>query len=642
VLREQPAGRYAIVAARLDADAPIARRALRRALDAAGPSDASFNVAVGRPLAEWPAARAALAWLDALAGFAPGEGCPVSILGAALLAGHCAGDAGEASPQAMLDAGWRRRARIHLFPDQWEHALQSSPRLAQAWRAARESWTAAGRRASCDTWARVFRACLAALGFPGERPLDSAGHQVCDALGAALERYAGLSATGPELAPSAAVSLLRRLLRDTVFQPQRDPLARLDVLGLLEAEGGRWDGVWMLGLNDEVLPAAPQPNPLLPVTALRRADAPRATPERERRWAQDLFAALCRCAPGIVVSHARLEGEREMRPSPLIAALPATEALAATASPAAWPVESLRDEQGPALPAGRGTAGGLDVLDTQSRNPMWAFVRHRLGGRALPDYADIATVNVRGQFLHAALELVWRMLPDQEALHAALAEGRLAALLGPAVAEAAERELKAYAPALRELECARAHAVLAAWLDLEAARLPFAVDQVEQEYAWQRGALALKLRLDRMDRLADGRAVIVDYKTGSGRLKPESDWARPRPINLQLPFYASVLAADAPGLEIAGLVLAQVHAREVAARGLADADLGLAGILSPQDVPAFQGAAWSAVLANWRTAIESLAAEYAAGVAANVAHAYDDLKYCDALPFLRLEEADDD
>ncbi|MCH3719476.1 hypothetical protein LZB68_10385, partial [Campylobacter lari] len=84
-------------------------------------------------------------------------------------------------------------------------------------------------------------------------------------------------------------------------------------------------------------------------------------------------------------------------------------------------------------------------MDTQARNPLWAFVRHRLGGRELAAYADAATVNVRGQFLHKALELVWGMLPDQEALHDTLAGGRLPALLEQAVAQAAEEELQQYA-----------------------------------------------------------------------------------------------------------------------------------------------------------------------------------------------------
>src|SRR5690606_14249038 len=108
----------------------------------------------------------------------------------------------------------------------------------------------------------------------------------------------------------------------TPFQPQRDPAARLDVQGFLEAEGGQWAGVWILGLTDEVLPSAPKPNPLLPLSALKRANAPRATPERELHWARTMFNSLLCPAPSVWVSHALLEGERQLPASPLTAAYP--------------------------------------------------------------------------------------------------------------------------------------------------------------------------------------------------------------------------------------------------------------------------------------------------------------------------------
>ncbi|WP_376992142.1 PD-(D/E)XK nuclease family protein, partial [Bordetella pertussis] len=423
---------------------------------------------------------------------------------------------------------------------------------------------------------------------------------------------------------------------------QPDPSARLDVLGLLEAEGGAWDGIWVLGLTDDVLPASPKPNPLLPLAVLRQVGAPRATPEREREWAEGMFMALRRCAPEMIASHAAMDGERELRPSPLIVrAAPADWQPGTDAQVAALEQEILDDSQGPPLQAERQSRGGLDVLDTQARNPLWAFVRHRLGGRAMAPYADAATVSVRGQFLHRALELVWRMLPDQEALHAAMAEGRLAALVEQAIGEAARTELAGYPAALRELECARAAAVLANWFDSEAQRQPFEVAQIEQEHSWQRGALALKVRLDRMDRLADGRALIVDYKTGAAPGRPESDWARARPVNLQLPFYASVLA-DGADTEVAGLMLAQIHARQVSAQGLAADDLGIEGVTPVEQSKAFEGQPWPRILQRWRAAVEMLADEYANGYAANVALRQDDLKFCDAMPFLRLHLDDED
>ncbi|SSW69832.1 PD-(D/E)XK nuclease family protein [Achromobacter agilis] len=642
-LKAHPQGRYAIVSPQLEAESPFARRVLSQALAGHGGEPAyAFNVAVGRPLNEWPMARAALAWLRALAECATGKDCGVDVLGAALLAGHCAGDVRDRARFAAMDARWRRQARLHVSPQEWRKLLADTPLLAQAWNQAMEIWTQGGKQATCDVWMLRMKAALTALGFPGEAVLDSVGYQVMGALGDALGSFSALAPAAGRLGGLAAVNLLESVARSASFQPQRDPLARLDVLGLLEAEGGYWDGVWILGLTDDVLPASPKPNPLLPLAVLRQAKAPRATPEREREWAEGMYAALCRCAPDIIVSHAHMDGERELRPSPLIASAALAEwAPPAAAAVAALPQESLDDAQGPPLAAGNRGGGGLDVLDTQARNPLWAFVRHRLGGRELAPYADAATVNVRGQFLHKALELLWGMMPDQETLHEVMAAGRLPALLEQAVAQAAEEELRDYAPALKTLECQRAQAVLASWLDLEAQRLPFAVAQVEKNHQWQRGALTLKLRLDRIDSLDDGRNVIVDYKTGVAAAKPEPDWSRSRPVNVQLPFYASVLA-DAAGGDVAGLVLAQVHARQVAAQGLADEDLGMPGVTLASESKYFDGLTWTQIRERWRVAIEALADEYVAGYAANVAYRRDDLKYCDALPFLRLHLDDED
>lgn len=717
-LTEHPEGRYAIVSAQLQAESPFARRVVGQAL-AAGRHP--FNVAVGRPLTEWPAVRAALAWLHALAEMAHAGQVDAPVLGAALLAGHCAGDRSDGAKRVTIDARWRRKGLGRIDAAQWQRDIASdmaqdapggasskivrdavasadfpgnpgggkSASLSVAWPAALAIWQGVGERATCDRWMPAMRAALVALGFPGERSLDSVGYQVMGALGDLLGRYAALAPAAGPLSGRAAVRLLERAAAASSFQPQRDPSARLDVLGLLEAEGGHWDGVWVLGLTDDVLPATPQPNPLLPLMVLRQAGAPRATPERERQWAESMYAALCRCAPEVVVSHAHLDGERELRPSPLIAQVPPMDWLMPVAhAPEPLPQQVLNDDRGPALPpivndqrtsmrsiadgsaatlkpnendaseaflaslegddhrqaasSRTGATGGLDVLDTQARNPLWAFVRHRLGGRALADYADLANQNVRGQFLHRALELVWRMFSSQDDLHAAIGDGRLPALIAQAIDEASSTELKTYPAALRELECERGRAVLANWFDLEARRMPFEVAQVEETHYWSRGPLALTVRLDRLDRLPDGRAVIVDYKTGMSPGNPESDWARVRPVNLQLPFYASVLSGDTPDADVAALVLAQVHARQVTASGLTDTELGLNGVTAADNSKAFDGQAWGDILQRWRASVEGLADEYASGYAANLVYRQDDLKYCDAMPFLRLHLEDED
>src|SRR5690606_26048921 len=89
----------------------FARRVVGQALAKGGHA---FNVAVGRPLTEWPAVRAALAWLHALAEMAAAEVVDAPTLGTALLAGHCAGDRSDGARLAASDARWRRKGLSHI------------------------------------------------------------------------------------------------------------------------------------------------------------------------------------------------------------------------------------------------------------------------------------------------------------------------------------------------------------------------------------------------------------------------------------------------------------------------------------------------------------------------------------------------
>src|SRR5690606_13801900 len=115
-----------------------------------------------------------------------------------------------------------------------------------------------------------------------------------------------------------------------------------------------------------------------------------------------------------------------------------------------------------------------------------------------------------------------------------------------------------------------------------------------------------------------------------------SDWMRDRPIGLQLPFYASVLAQDSNA--VAALVLARLHAKGPESKGLADADCGLPGLVSQRQWPAFAEMSWEELMARWRHTIHQLAQEYIDGNATNQSLRADDIEYCDIQPFLRLNE----
>ncbi len=636
-LRADPKGRYAVVAARLEADVVLAHRCLRTALDDGQGHVLPYNVAVARPMGDWPLVGAALSWLRVLAGFSVNKTCVPADLGQALLAGACAADRQEASGRAGIDALWRKRATITVSEPAFARLLeQHAPQLAQAWREACEEASGQAGSATADVWMQRFRGWLRALGFPGQSVLDSHAYQQLEAFDGLMDSLSRQAVVMGKVGFSTAVSMLRRLARETPYQPQRDPAARLDVLGLLESEGGRWDGVWVLGLTDEVLPAVPKPNPFIPLAAQRQARAPRATPERELHWARTLYESLLGSAPQVWLSHAEYEGERELRPSPCMASLEAVQQTPEPQASRPCVLEYIRDEQGPPLREGEITRGGIAVIDTQARNPLWAFAKYRLGASELAAYAELADQNARGLLLHKAIELVWRMLPDQQALRDRHEQGGLPALLEQSVQQAADECLQDYAAVVRQLEIDRAIIILDQWLQLERAREPFRVRDVEQTYAWSHGALRLSLRLDRIDELGDGRLAVIDYKSGGGRIDPKPDWMRERPVGLQLPFYASVLAQK--DARVAALVLARLHAREVEVKGLADADYGFDGLSALADWPAFAEYTWDQLMHAWRQVICQMADEYVAGVARNQSLRPDDIQYCDVLPFLRLNE----
>ncbi|NYT69129.1 PD-(D/E)XK nuclease family protein [Pusillimonas noertemannii] len=640
-LRSDPDGRYAIVAAQLEGDVALAHRVLREALRGQGGEPAfSYNVAVARPLAQWPLIRAALAWLYLLAEMARQRRCAPSVAGAALLAGRCVADAEESDGRARIDASMRADAVVSLAAGEFARRLaQLAPALAGAWAACFEQVLANAGRASIDVWVGRFRQWLQMLGFPGPAALDSHAYQTVDALERLLERLARQTIVLGRIDFGAAVAALSSLAGQTPFQPQRDPSARLDVQGFLEAEGGRWDGVWILGLTDEVLPSVPRPNPLLPLSALRRANAPRATPERELAWARAMFDALLCTAPEVRVSHALQEGERELRASPFVAPIETEEYVLRRQAVPTVAMERIIDEKGPALPAGAPTRGGIAVIDTQARNPLWAFARYRLGAGQMCDYADLADQNARGLFLHKCMELACKSLTNSDSLLAQASDGSLAQVIDAALEQAASECLADYGAVVRELEQDRASAILHEWFALELERGPFSVKAVEEAFLWTRGPLQLRLRLDRIDELPDGRLAVIDYKTGGGKADPKSDWMRERPVGLQLPFYAAVLAEDQAS--VAALLLARLHARGIEVRGLADGDCGFAGPATLGEWADFQHLSWDALMSQWRMVIQRLADEYAQGIAANSVLRADDLAYCDVLPFLRLnEEAD--
>jgi len=90
-------------------------------------------------------------------------------------------------------------------------------------------------------------------------------------------------------------------------------------------------------------------------------------------------------------------------------------------------------------------------------------------------------------------------------------------------------------PAFRAVEAKRVQRHVMAYLELEMQREPFEVTGFEKEIRTGIKGQTIRLFIDRVDRLAGGEEVIIDYKTG---MQNPKDWFGDRPENPQLPLYA--------------------------------------------------------------------------------------------------------
>lgn len=639
-LAQNPAARLGIVVPQLAAVRAVLAEALDDALHAEAllPAQAEmprrYNVSLGVALGDWPIVDVALRLLRLAA---QPRRVDQSEL-ARLLNAPCWSAGGAAlEARARLDARLRE-----LLPPvvALTDVLRVARRLAQrglplaetaAHLEAVQSAAARLGKERPSVWAVLLPRLLDDAGWPGARVLSSHEWQAAGALREVLAEFAAFDELLGTILFAEAVRHVVRLCRERVFQPQTEGRPAVEVLGPLEAAGAEFDALWVMGMNDDAWPPPPRPNPLLPAALQRRAGMPNASAEVQLAYASAIHARLLASAPAVTFSWAQREGDKPLRPSPLLAGLPAGAAPAPLPTPievrrGVAAIERVDDHRAPPLPEGSKLEGGVGALRAQAICPAWAFYRYRLGARALADPTEGLNAADRGTLPHRVMERFWRGR-DSAGLAALCAEARrLAAMeaVAGALSQFNDQREVPLSPRFTELERERLTRLLLAWIDIELARpMPFAVVACEQSIEAEIEGLRFDIRVDRVDELEGGGRLILDYKTGRD-LKPAA-WGGERIVEPQLPAYATVSEET-----VAGVAFAKVRDDGCGFIGLGESDRMLPGLEAAED--------WPATLGAWRAAIRTVVAEIRAGEAAVCFVDEKQLDYCDLLPLLRLPE----
>jgi probable DNA repair protein len=620
-LQAAPAARLALIVPDLDGERDRVRRVLDRVLspEAAltggpAPESRAYELASARPLLERPLVAAALAWLDACV--QPPELATASSL---LLGPYDGAAALELHARAELDVHLRRQGLQQPGLDRVasEARRRACPATADRIEAAllrRRAWL--GSRLPSQ-WAPEFAGLLQDLGWPGAEP-TSAEHQAAQRWQALLGEFgAGDDIVGPMRVGTALVEL-RMLAAATSFEPQ-EIAAPLLVIDPATATGMHFDAVWVCGLDAARWPAPVNPDPFLPREWQARQGVPGATPELAEATARRVLQRLGEAAPEVVFSVPRFEGEAPLLPSALVATLPRL------AAPDAWPgLDATRalfaarvplvttiDDRLPAFAPHEVVQGGTRLLELQSACPFRAAAELRLGARELEDPVPGIAPTERGTLAHEVLEALWQEVQDQATL-AAMPEAERIALVRR-LAAAALAPLRAVADDVRQrlldLEQRWLEARVQDFIARDLEREPFTVLHAEAQRYVDVGGIQVKVKLDRVDRLADGSLAVIDYKTGSNA-KPAS-WMGERPESPQLPLYVRVVGSG----QVSAVAFGVVRKGATAYVGIAR-DPGMFSPLKTFDAaksPFKDYTDWPALMDAWQRRLEVIAREHGAG-----------------------------
>jgi ATP-dependent helicase/nuclease subunit B len=398
---------------------------------------------------------------------------------------------------------------------------------------------------SLDDWLRDLRRLLEATAAWDALAADAAGAGVVTALWLDAGEADAAPATPTHRLSDGRFTLgeftgwVRDVLEAGSFVPPAGGAAsHVIVLPMQQLLGRAFDAVVMPGCDERRLPASPEPPGAW--TAAQRLAL--GLPSREALEAAQRAAwamALCQPRCELLWRVADSTGE-PMRPSALLQALRLDGGAVDGADPRVADAIELRPT---ARPAPSGAALPLATVSTSvyedlRRCPYRFFALRQLGLRNAEEIDSQVDKRDFGNWLHAVLGHFHEALRD-------VAEADRTARLA-LIERAAERATREAALSAAEfLPFAAAWpAVRDAYLDWLRAHEAEGAVFVESE-PWMRqplGTLELVGRLDRIDRTADGRAFVIDYKTEA--LKTTEDRVKDPAEDTQLAFYAALIADD--------------------------------------------------------------------------------------------------
>lgn len=493
-------------------------------------------------------------------------------------------------------------------------------------------------------WATFFNEGLSLLGWPGERSVNSEELQVIqNGWLPLLNEFAKLDLVLSTINHSKALHYLTQLAEKTIFQAQT-PETAVQVLGLLEAAGLSFDYLWVMGLDDTAWPAQPSPNPFIPLRLQKQLNMPNASAERELTYCKKLTEQFIASSQSVFFSYSLQDDKSMQRPSALIKHLPKAhyhELTLGDFTPIDQTIfshkqlESFSDPLAPALHPDEPIRGGASIFKLQAACPFKAFAEIRLNAREFESPTTGLRPQDRGTLLHKVLELIWRQLQTSAKLHESNNDELntlIITSIDQAFTELAILQHSQHLSRYLTIEKKRIEKIILQWLALEKTRPPFKVAACEQELTTTIANIPLKLRIDRIDELAENEFLLIDYK--SAKNNSITSWFSERPGEPQLPLYCII------DPKITGISFAELYPDNLQFKGISQKPLAISSIKPIDEVRQSDVTNWPGQIAQWQTVLTKLGDDFYQGVAdVNPKNINDTCNQCHLHSLCRIYES---
>lgn len=493
---------------------------------------------------------------------------------------------------------------------------------------------------SYGQWAIKIRKCLAILGWPGDKALNSVEHQAVKRWEALLNEFQFCDRVLKPATFPQALQTLQKLVANVPFQAENKG-APVQILGILEAAGQHFDHLWVMGMHSQGWPPIATPNPFLPLEVQRLQDMPHASAQRELQYAKKVTLRLQESAKEIIFSYPLQENEKILEQSELIAHIPWQK------EPETLPEQMNRaedyfaqeiilekrwDGQAPALTENEKLSFNSNTLALQAACPFKAFAQIRLNIKE-PFQEQIGlNPQQQGILIHRILDSFWKVFKNQTTLLAE-SEENLQKKLHEIIEHHTNKILREDMPlAYIQVEKNRLMRLLKDYLAIEKGRAPFEIVELESQKNLNLSGMHFTFRLDRIDKTQQGDYYIIDYKTGQFHLSYL--WGE-RPLMPQLPLYYLCLSELNP----TAIFVTKIHTQGCSFEGISQDNVAMPGIktlteLKDEKLPT----QWQDLKAYWTMQLNDLAQAFQQGDAQVSPLEKPKCEYCHLKPFCRVGE----